>query len=103
MILTKKERHKHYKAILTLLKSDKFEHKKTICGAVVFLYGIELDSDRKYTNFKEYFPELWNKRGYYKDGQRKNEDSVHLWDNTEERIDALEKCIEETKPKKRKV
>ncbi len=99
MKLTKKERHKAYKAILALINRGV---KSTVCGAFSYLYKISLDNDGKFTNFKDYLPELWDKRGYFSSDCRKDETSGYLWNKCVERIDALEKCIKETKPKKRK-
>ena len=89
MKLTKEERHEWYKSILEILHN----HDRHICGTVAELYGVQLDEDMRFTNFKEYLPELWNKR---EDG--KNELSPYLWGSQEERIAALKACIEETHP-----
>lgn len=88
MKLTKDQRFTAYCIMLHEIRSY---DARNICHAAKYLFELGLDDDFRFSNLKEYFPELWRKRK-----RGKNEESVYLWSSQEDRIKALEKCITET-------
>lgn len=62
-----------------------------ICEIASDCFGLELDNDMEFSNFKIYFPELWNNRHYKATGL-----SAFLWTGYTERREALLKSIKQT-------
>lgn len=97
--LTKDERYTAY--VLLLAEIERLGYCQSICHLSGDLFGIypspsgEGGRNEKYENYeigvvtKDFYPELWNKRTH---------DGGYWWacSNTQSRINALKKCIEET-------
>lgn len=88
MKLTKAQRHSAYIIMLHELETTE---TNWLCSIFYKVFGINLDHDGAYTQFKETLPELWQHRD---DGR--NEYSTFLFDGKTKRMDALKKCIKET-------
>lgn len=90
MKLNKLQRYTAYCIMLAEIEREVY---LGFCGVASVAFGIDLDDDFRFSNFKKYFPELWRKR---KRGE--DECSVLLWDCKAARISALQAAIIETHP-----
>ncbi len=84
MKLTKQQRHMAYMIMLAEGRSLKW-----FCPIAETCFGIDLDNDNRFGNFKEMLPELYAKKKYEDDG-------AFLFAGSSERISLLRKCITET-------
>lgn len=84
MELSKQQRHEAYKKCLIDIEIGLYGY---CCAS--FVYNSHLSGDKIYFA-KDVFPELYN--------LRENDVNVFWFKNNKQRIEALKKCIEQTKP-----
>lgn len=89
MKLTKSERHTAYIIMLAEVEKTVLSSGVGFCHLCEKLWSIDLDNNGWFANFQKIFPELFDKRCNSVMG-------CYLFDNWQQRKEALKQCIIET-------